>query len=96
MKPGGLPEDGEARASPSFINGGTDSPEPDIVFQTEEPMNDVQHHEYVQRCLVKARDLGATFFRVTQHEERPNLILVECWKETPANQGEPRWQAKDS
>lgn len=68
--------------------------EPDFIFQTAEPMSDVEHHQFIQACLTEAKTQGGTFFRVTQHEDDANLILVEVWKETPQDQGEPRWQAR--
>ena len=90
--PGGA--GGGAVASPSLVNGG--GPDPDFLFQTEEPMNDVEHHAWVSRCLREVRDRGATFFRVSQHDERPNLVLIECWRDEPEDKGAPRFRRKDS
>ncbi len=69
---------------------------PDFVFQTAQPMNDVEHHAWVRLCLDVASNGGATWYRVTQHGDRPNLVIVEAWKMEPAEKPEPAWQAWDS
>lgn len=69
---------------------------PDFVFQTSHAMNDVEHHAFVQHCLEEAKSRGGTYFRVSEHEERANLVLVECWKVEPEIKGDPAWQARDS
>lgn len=69
---------------------------PDFVFQTGKPMKEVEHHAWVRSCLQKTSDLGGSWFRVTQHGDRPNLVIVEVWKVEPAEKPEPAWQARDS
>jgi hypothetical protein len=82
----------------AFFNGegSMADADPDFVFQTSTPMNDVDHHAWVGGCVTEAQSRGGTWFRVTEHPDRPNLILVEVWKAEPAHKPEPRWQAKDS
>ncbi len=65
--------------------------EPDAIAQSAEPVDAEERMVWIKGCVEAARAKGLTFFRASYNEEH-NLTLLECWKERPDDQGEPRFQ----
>ena len=70
----------------------TDAATPDYIAQTAEPMTQDERFEWMRARTKEATAEGMTHGRFTLHPTIPNLLLVEAWKERPADEGEPRWQ----
>jgi hypothetical protein len=66
--------------------------EPEFIAQTGEPMTSDERRVWVRAQIEAARAQGATFFRLAQHQDAPDLLLVEGWSKQPDDQGEPRFQ----
>lgn len=67
--------------------------EPFFIRQCGDPLPDgVLPIDWFSARCEEARKEGATFARYSIHPEMENLLLIEAWKERPADQGEIRWQ----
>lgn len=66
--------------------------EPEFLSQSAEPMTPGQQREWFSMQAFHASERGATFHRYSHHQEKPDLILYEGWKQRPEDQGDPRWQ----
>lgn len=64
--------------------------EPDAVIQSAEPDDAEERMVWIRGCVEAARAKGLTFFRASYDEEH-NLTLLECWKDRPGDQGNPRF-----
>lgn len=68
--------------------------EPFFISQTDEISSPVEMSEWFEKQVEVSKSEGGTFHRATIHPTIKNLILLEGWKEWPADQGEPRFQIK--
>jgi hypothetical protein len=66
--------------------------EPDFLRQLGDPMTPEEFHAWLRSASTEMRKNGATHLRVSAHPEIEHLRLLEGWKVTPKDQGEPRWQ----
>jgi hypothetical protein len=66
--------------------------EPKFIAQIGEPMSSDERKIWIRAQVEAAKVAGSVFFRVSSHEEFPDLLLLEGWDKQPDDQGEPRFQ----
>jgi len=65
--------------------------EPFFVAQTGECKTPEDARAWFRARLAEAEAEGAAFTRYSRHSFIENLILIECWRHRPKEQGEPRF-----
>lgn len=63
----------------------------DFVAQSAKPMTGPEREAWLTDVKREMKHRGATHFRFSTHPDIPHLHLVEGWRSTPANEGDPRW-----
>jgi hypothetical protein len=67
--------------------------EPFYIAQTGELSHLDNPQVWFSKRAMEARDEGGTWPRMTIGD---GLLLFECWKERPENEGDPRWLVSES
>lgn len=68
------------------------SEQPEFIRQSLPGLTVTQRQAWIEEKCTEARAEGMTWPRATWDEAR-QIILLECWRERPADQGAPRWQS---
>lgn len=71
------------------------APDPDFLRQSAEPMTSEEQGAWLTKVGREFWKAGASHVRYSVHPDRPNLRLVEGWREHPGKEGAPRWQLTD-